>query len=289
MTVRSSRAQRPAVRGGHARRSRSVRRASAGLSPVRAGAALAMLASAAAIYGVAASPAFGFGHLALDGLRYTEEAAVRARLDVPDGTNLFALGTDDLAERLLELPTIARARVVVSLPDTLAVEIEERTPIVTWEIAERRYLADRDGTLFAELGDQPPQDAAALPVIHDRRAESRRLGVGSVLDPVDLDAATRLGAVAPSDVASGAPYIHWRITDAEGFVAAVPDGWTAVFGFYTPTLRTVEIIPEQVRLLGSLLLEQGERNVHKVVLASGTDGSFSTPTPAPAPSGGASP
>ena len=48
------------------RRTRPVRRASAGLSAVRAGAALAMLVSAAAIYGVGASSAFDYTKLQLD-------------------------------------------------------------------------------------------------------------------------------------------------------------------------------------------------------------------------------
>ena len=64
------------------------------------------------------------------------------------------------------------------------------------------------------------------------------------------------------------------MTDENGFVvAAKPDGWSAVFGFYTPSLRTTELIPEQVRLLRSLLVGR-EQLVDRVILASATDGTY---------------
>ena len=67
------------------RRTRPVRRASAGLSAVRAGAALAMLVSAAAIYGVGASSAFDYTKLQLDGLTFTDQNAVEAALAAARG------------------------------------------------------------------------------------------------------------------------------------------------------------------------------------------------------------
>jgi len=244
-----------------------------------------MLASAAGVYGVAASPAFEAASVDLVGARYSDEGQVRRRLEVPAGTNLFGLATDALEARLLELPTVAGASVSVRLPDTIAVEIAERQPILVWQVDDRRILADRDGTLFAPFPAQPADEAAALPAVIDRRAASVGLDVGSRLDPVDLDAATRLGSLRPVDLGSAAGTLTVELTDDQGFVlVAVPTGWAAVFGYYTPSLRTPEIIPGQVRLLASLLLEQGERTVERVVLASETDGTFTTPAPAGAPS-----
>ena len=56
------------------RRGRSVRRASAGLSRVRAGAALVVLAAAAAIYGVGSSSAFDLTDIAVTGTTFTDAA-----------------------------------------------------------------------------------------------------------------------------------------------------------------------------------------------------------------------
>jgi hypothetical protein len=72
------------------------------------------------------------------------------------------------------------------------------------------------------------------------------------------------------------------VTDENGYVLNTkPTGWSAVFGFYTPSLRTTELIPGQVRLLRSLL-EGREPQVDRVILASDTDGTYvarSTPKP----------
>lgn len=247
-----------------------------------------MVAAAAAIYGVGAAPAFTFTGLDLSGIRYTDEAAVRERLAIPDGTNLFRLETEPLEARLRELPTVERASVEVRLPGTLAVQIAERTPILVWRVGNRRFLADREGALFAELGGQPSEEARSLPQVDDQRATSAQLALGDRLAGVDLDAATRLGSLRPADVGSAAGRLRLQLTDQNGYVVrAEPQAWLAIFGYYTPSLRTPAMIPGQVRLLRSLLLEEGERNVVRIVLASETDGTFTTPRPSnePASSG----
>ena len=78
--------------------------------------------------------------------------------------------------------------------------------------------------------------------------------MGSTLDPVILDAALRLGSLRPADLGTAATKLAIRLDDQDGFVmTADPVGWSATFGFYTPTLRTTDLIPGQVRLLRSLL------------------------------------
>jgi hypothetical protein len=267
--------------GGHPRRTSRVRRASAGLSRVRAGAALGMLLAAGAIYGVAASPVFGLGPVLVRGVQLTDAAEVTARLGLAPGTNLFALSTEPLAARLRELPTVAAADITIRLPDTVDVAIHEREPILVWGVGERRFLVDRDGVLFAELRPDS-QDGAALPAMTDARAASAALGVGGRLDPLDLDAATRLGSIKPADVGSAAPRLAVSVTDENGFVVtAMPAGWSAVFGFYTPSLRRPDLIAGQVRLLHSLLAGR-EPAVDRVILASDTSGTF-IPRPSPTP------
>jgi hypothetical protein len=256
------------------RRTRPIRRATAGLSAARAGAALAMLVSAAAIYGVGSSSAFDYAKLQLDGVHFTDPAAVESTLAVAHGQNLFGLSTAPLAASLETLPTVKHASVDVHLPGTLAVTIDERVPVLIWQVGARRYLAAADGSLFALLGDAPPPEAAGLPVVDDQRAASAGLSVGGRLDGIDLDAATRLASLVPADIGSGAVSLAVAVTDENGFVvAARPKGWSAIFGFYTQSLRTTELIPGQVRLLRSLLVGR-EQNVDRVILASATDGTY---------------
>ena len=269
------------------RRSRPIRRASAGLSGARAGAALAMLVAAAAIYGVGASSAFDYVRLQVNGLALTDQADVEKALAGVRGENLFRLQTGPLQRALEALPTVERASVDVRLPGTLAVAIQERRAVLVWQVGDRRYLTDADGALFLEVPAKPTAQAAALPVVVDRRAASAGLTTGALLDPVDLDAATRLASLVPADVGSSAASLAVEVTDQNGFVVvAKPDGWSAVFGFYTPSLRTTALVPDQVRLLRSLLIGR-EQLVDKVILASATDGTYvprATPTASAKPS-----
>jgi hypothetical protein len=286
--VRRTPAARPAgrrpVAGATQRRTPTVRRASAGLTPVRAGAMLAVLLSGAAIYGVANSSAFEVGRVELQGATYTAAEDVEAVLADVRGSNLFQLRAGPLESAVAELGTVRDASIQVRLPDTLVVDVDEREPILVWRVGARSYLADGQGQLFARLADEPLGGADALPIIEDRRAASAGLSVGRALSAVDLDAATRLASLVPADVGSVAPELAVVVTDASGFVLQPrPSDWTAVFGYYTPNLRTTELIPGQVRLLRSLLLGR-EGLLERIVLASETDGTYiPKPTPEPTP------
>jgi hypothetical protein len=275
-------ARRSSVPG---RRSRSVRRSSAGLSRVRAGAALAVLVAAGAIYGVSSSSAFQVAHTQVTGATFTDPADIQAALAGVQGANLFTLKTGPLEAALDGLGTVASAQVTVQLPNTLAVAIKERTAVMVWKVGARRYLAGADGELFARLTTDTADAGNGLPVVEDRRASSAALSIGMHLDTVDLDAATRLASLVPADVGSGAEQLVVWVTDENGFtVRTRPASWTAVFGYYTASLRTPDLIPGQVRLLKSLLYGR-ETTVDRVILASGTDGTYiPVPTTSPSPS-----
>jgi hypothetical protein len=244
-----------------------------------------MLLCAAAVYGVASASAFGYATLRVDGATFTETAEVETAIELARGRNLVSLVTGPLEARLRELPTVRDAEVDVRLPATLIVRLEEREAILVWRVGARRYLVDIEGSLFARLGEEgAPADAPKLPVVEDRRAASAGLSVGRRLEPVDLDAATRLASVTPADVGSEADGLAVQLTDASGFtLRARPSSWSAVFGFYTPSLRTTDLIPGQVRLLRSLLIGR-EPILERIILASETDGTYTTRSPAPAPS-----
>jgi hypothetical protein len=154
------------------------------------------------------------------------------------------------------------------------VAVSEREALMAWRVGERRFLVDAEGRLIAELPADPPAAADDLPVMDDARYASQSLGVGSSLDEVILDAALRLASLRPADVGSGARSLVLRVDDTDGFTMRTrPASWTAVFGFYTPTLRTTELIPGQVRLLRSLLAGR-ETDIARVILADDHSGTL---------------
>ena len=64
----------------------------------------------------------------------------------------------------------------VTFPDTVVVEVTERTPILAWRVGDSTFLADRDGVLFA-LATGGADDG--LPSVADGRLGSRTgLSVG---------------------------------------------------------------------------------------------------------------
>ena len=283
--------RRPGLRrsAGHARRPRGPRRASAGLSPVRAAAAFVALLAGLAIYGVGASPIFAYQHLELDGgdRLLADRSAVETALGLQAGaSNLFLVRTAAIATALRELPTVRDAEVTVELPDTLRVRLIERTPILAWVVDGERFLVDRDGLLFAAVPADSSGSSPTLPAVTDERSTAAALAVGRQLDPVDLDAATRLGSLSPADLGSTARRLRITVDDRDGYtIQLLPDGPLAVFGFYTPSLRTPELIPGQVRLLRSLLAGR-EATIRRVTLASDTSGTY---LPRSSPAGGSSP
>jgi len=300
MIVRGSRAGRRRVRP-RPRPSPTARRASARsrFSPRRAIAALVMVAAAAAIYGLAVSPAFAVRTIETQGAVLTGDAAVIAALGVgtaSSGTgasgpavggvptpsaardNVFTLKTAPLAARVVTLPTIASATVTAALPDAIRVDVVEREPILVWSVGARRLLVDRDGLVLLDAAAQGAPDATrdlghSLPAIVDARARSAGLAAGGRVDPVDLDAATRLASLQPRDVGSRAKTLAIAVTDADGWVVSTAGGWDAVFGFYTATVRPPDLVPAQVRLLRSLLAGR-EAQLGRVMLASGDAGTY---------------
>lgn len=274
--------------GGPVRRTRPVRRASAGLTPTRAGAVLALLLGLAGLYGAASSDAFAVHHLEVTGLTWTSKATLVATLAVPTDHNLFTLPTAQLEQRAASIPAVKQASVSIALPDTLRVAVSERVALLEWQVGGRRFLVDDEGLLFAELSGTPPAAADSLPVLDDRRAASAGLDVGSTLDPVVLDASLRLGSLRPVDLGSAATGLRFQLDDQSGFVVqGVGTGWTAVFGFYTPTLRTTDLIPGQVRLLRGLLANR-EADALRIILADDRSGTY-IPRDTPGPSATAGP
>lgn len=270
---------------GTARRRPRVRRASAGLSPTRAAAILAMLIAAGAIYGLSATAAFGFDRLEVTGAALTDEVTVRTAVGLEPGTNLVGLATGPIADRLRILPTVHDVRIAVGLPNVLQVNLAERRPILVWAVGDRRLAVDDAGLLFADVTLDPSGTTQGIPVVSDERSSATGLRVASSLDPIDLDAATRLGSIVPAQVGSHAAAFRVHVTDERGFtISSGRGGWVAVFGFYGRNARTPALIPGQVQLLAGLLANR-EDTVESVILADDREGTFiAKPTPRPSAS-----
>jgi POTRA domain, FtsQ-type len=255
------------------------------VTATRAAGLLGMIASGFLFTFVTGPTAFALSRADLPALTWTDPQVVREALGLPEHANVFQLDTAPLEAALRALPAVASAEVAIALPDAaIVVTIEEREPVVAWQVGDTRFIADREGIVFATLASTAPLPAGVT-VIEDRRSgEGARPGtIGSRIDAVEFDVATRLGSLTPADVGSTAARLKVTITDADGFVVSAPGGWVAVFGFYSPATRQTDMIPGQVRLLRSLLIGR-EATLARIILASPTDGTYvpnATPRPSP--------
>ena len=240
-----------------------------------------MLVAAGAIYGLAATEAFGFSTLRIQGTTIIVDAEIERRLALTGGQNLFQIESDPLEARIREIPAVASVDISIGLPDTVIVDVAERRPTLVWQVGERSFLVDAEGRLFAERGDPIPPAVADLPIVADERIASHALQVAGTVDPVDLDVASRLASLTPAQLGSGAAGLAIGVTDENGFVVrSTPKGWTAVFGFYGLSLRTPDLIDDQVQLLAHLLAGR-EATVATAILADARDGTVILKTPAP--------
>jgi hypothetical protein len=196
------------------------------------------------------------------------------------------LATQPIVDRLRDLPAVADASVTVKLPDTLTVDVRERVPILLWKVGPQRFAVDASGLLFSAIPQSAPPNVARLPTIVDQRASASALAIRSVLDPVDLDAATRLASLTPEQIGSHADALRVVVNDLHGFtLSSGPNGWLAVFGKYGLSQRAPSLIPGEVQLLAALLAGR-EDTVQTVFLSDERNGTY---LPKPSPKASASP
>ncbi len=77
---------------------------------------------------------------------------LRQTLALPKNATLMELDLAQLRARLLVTGQVESAEVARKFPDTLAVELSERLPVVRWHTPKEDLLVARDGVAFAGFG-----------------------------------------------------------------------------------------------------------------------------------------
>jgi len=222
----------------HARRSgpplrRRIRRALPAPGRIAAGLLTAVLVGG--LLALINGPWLRVDRVAWAGERYTPGAQLQRVLASLEGTALLTVDATAVAAQLQQLPAVSRATVEAVLPDTVRVRIVEKEAVFIWQTSAVRLIGEADGTLIGQvaLTAEMPADMAALPLIDDRRLESRNIIVGDRINASLLAAAIRLSEVPPAALGSTATDLDLRLTDDDGFllVSSAP-AWLADFGLY---------------------------------------------------------
>ncbi|AVT32706.1 peptidase S33 [Plantactinospora sp. BC1] len=124
---------------------------------VLAGVLVLSLAGAAIVY---ATPLLGFRTLRVVGTTLVTDDQVRQAASVTEGVPLARVDLDGVRARVAELPPVARVTVSRQWPNTLRVEVVERTPVAAVPQNRRFLVIDAAGVVFQTRSDRP----AGLPL-----------------------------------------------------------------------------------------------------------------------------
>jgi cell division protein FtsQ len=119
---------------------------------------------AAAAIDTSAALGMRLQNLTVEGRGMTGREDLLAAVDADRGTPILSIDMTAARARIEELPWVKVAKIERHLPDSVRIEIEERTAYALWQQDRRYFLVDRDGKPIVEV---PEVDLAgqSLPLI----------------------------------------------------------------------------------------------------------------------------
>lgn len=115
------------------------------------------------------------GHVVIEGRQKTPEALLTAAIGAAPGDSILAFSVADARARIESIQWVQSATVSRKLPDTVVVQLKERSPFAVWQHEGKFVLIDREGQIvtgsdfgsFAKelplvVGAGAPQAAAAF-------------------------------------------------------------------------------------------------------------------------------
>ena len=147
------------------------------------------------------------------GRRDTDAAAVMSALGVRRGDLILDVDTETARARLERLSWVRSASVRRMLPDTIHVELVERSPLAVWQNAGKRMLVDREGHV---IEDHAAEVSAKLPLVVGEGAPDRAAALLAV-----IAAEPKLAARVVASVRVGKR--RWDIKLDNGITVQLPE------------------------------------------------------------------
>ncbi|MEL6877701.1 MAG: FtsQ-type POTRA domain-containing protein [Pseudomonadota bacterium] len=168
----------------------------------------------AQVANLASDAGFEVRHVRVTGTNRMDEQHVYSRALAQRDRPMPTVELEALREELLELPWVKDARVSAQLPETLAIDIVERTPHAVLQKPDRLVLIDAEG---AELEPVARENAKGMLLIS---------GPGANRQVSELD---RLLAAAPAlrpqvEAAEWVGNRRWNLTFKTEQILALPEG-----------------------------------------------------------------
>ena len=126
------------------------------------------------------SPRFALRTVKIDGLRRATEKELLRLAGIGPGTNLWSLEPLTVAQAMGAHPWVRTVEVTRSLPDTLLLRVEERTPVALASLGDL-YVVDADGAPFKRLSPSESLDLPLLTGLTREQAEKDPAGTAALL------------------------------------------------------------------------------------------------------------
>lgn len=163
---------------------------------------------------------FGISKLTLRGENHTSPQMILAVLNLKPGQSIFDVNLGTARDRLLGLPWVKRVQVTRRYPDSISVDIQEKTPFALWQSAKGLYVITRSG---APIIAATPQQFPKLPVFVGGRPVGGAALVAAIKAyPGILGRLTAMQRVSQR---------RWNLILNTGVVALLPEtGWRKQLG-----------------------------------------------------------
>lgn len=149
----------------------------------------------------------------ISGQSETDELAVLDRLAIPGHASLLTFDAEAARQRVEGLPWVEAATIRKIYPDTLRVEIKERTPFAIWQRGQMVSLIDGDGKVITDTIE--PQ-YANLPMVVGIGAQLRVHEMVALLDEApELKVRVRAATLVSER--------RWNLTLNDGIEIMLPE------------------------------------------------------------------
>ena len=116
---------------------------------------LIVIAFGVGVYYFLSSPFFDVQRIVIENNSYYTKGQIISKADVKTGQNIFGVNTAEFKDMLLSDPYIRNVRVKRSLPDTIVINIEERSEAAAVPYADIFIIIDKDGMVLRKSDAEP--------------------------------------------------------------------------------------------------------------------------------------
>ncbi|EHH68655.1 cell division protein FtsQ/DivIB [Gluconobacter morbifer] len=196
-------------------------------------------------------------HIIINGRVMTSEASITDALGTGIGHPIFGFSVEAARKRLDDLPFVDHATVERHMPDTVIINLIERTPVAVWQDHGHFSLINRAGEKVSDQGltGKNAQAFLQLPLVVGDGANT---AAASVIDALDKVPAVRSYVTALVRVGGR----RWNMTLKDGTTVLLPEGEEAAaisrLAQYQESMKLLErpVVSIDMRLPDRMVVHQ---------------------------------